>query len=861
MNTGKRRGGYLATTEGVKKLKEAKQQKKYTYAQIQAQIPVTLDQIKRLFNPQWGNGKYKIGEDAVSLICGVLELQPEEIVSGWHVEEIESNVDTPYNKALQKIAQAERDGATELDLSGMELTELPAEIGKLTQLTKLNLGIRFGETGISYNKLTSLPAEIGQLTNLLVLNLDTNSLSSLPAEIAQLTNLSVLHLDTNSLSSLPAEIAQLTNLSVLHLDTNSLSSLPAEIAQLTNLSVLHLDANSLSSLPAEIGQLTNLSVLSLNENNLSSLPPEIGQLTNLLVLSFGNNNLSSLPPEIGQLTNLSELYLDGNSLSSLPAEIGQLTNLSELYLDNNNLPIPPEILKQWNQPSTIINYYLSLQNSKKPLREVKMLLVGQGNVGKTCVKERLLRNRYSSKRRKTDKIEIESWEIEIKNNQYQINVWDFGGQEIMHSTHQFFLTKRSLYLLVLDTTLSEEGNRIEYWLKIINSFGEDSPVIIVGNKADQHPLDIDRKALQDKYPQIKDFYEVSCQDSTGFAKLSAKITEEIGDLKHIDDALPLPWYNVKQKLEDLDRDYIPFKDYESICETEGISKEDNQRVLIRLLNDLGVVLNFDDHPRLEDTHVLNPEWVTNGVYKIINDPSLIRDFQGILELKMLSRILQKSRYPQEKRMFIIDMMRKFELCFDIEADKKFLIADILPKNEPDTGNWDNTLAFEYHYPVYISSIISRFIVRMHQWISKDTYWRSGVVLANEGNRALVKADREDKKIMIRVDGNPNTKRNLLTAIRSDFDYIHSTIPGIVPEEKVPLLDYPNIPPVDYQWLLDLDSKNIRQTYVPGLTEEIDIRQLINGVATDTDRYTTKDKATYRRFKREPSSKPPEKTRD
>ncbi|MEL6580871.1 MAG: GTP-binding protein, partial [Cyanobacteria bacterium J06621_12] len=91
MSTEKRRGGYLATTEGVKKLKEAKSRKKYTYAQIQAQIPVTLDQIKRLFNPQWGNGKYKIGEDAVSLICGALDLQPEEIVSNWHVEDIESD--------------------------------------------------------------------------------------------------------------------------------------------------------------------------------------------------------------------------------------------------------------------------------------------------------------------------------------------------------------------------------------------------------------------------------------------------------------------------------------------------------------------------------------------------------------------------------------------------------------------------------------------------------------------------------------------------------------------------------------------------------------------------------------------------
>ena len=804
MSTGKRRGGYLATVEGVKKLKAAKSQKKYTYAEIQKQIPVTLDQVKRLFNPQWGNGQYKIGEDAVSLICGVLDLAPEDVVDDWHAlktEEGEEKTTTPYKKALQLIEQADKIGARQLYLVGMRLTELPAEI-------------------------------------------------------AQLTDLLLLDLRENSLSSLPSEIGQLANLSALYLQGNNLSSLPSEIGRLTNLSVLALSGNNLGSLPSEIGRLTNLSVLALSGNNLSSLPSEIEQLTNLFVLGFGGNSLGSLPSEITQLTNLALLDLRKNSLGSLPSEIGQLTNLSLLYLQENSLSIPPEVLEKIDEPATIINYYLSLQNSQKPLHEAKMLLVGQGNVGKTCVKERLLRNQYDSARSKTNGIDVEPLEIAINQNIYQINVWDFGGQEIMHSTHQFFLTKRSLYLLVLDVTMSEGENRIEYWLKIIQSFGQDSPVIIVGNKTDQHPLDLDRRGLQNKYSQIKGFYEVSCANATGIEELKDKVIQEISQLDHIDDALPLPWFNVKQKLEALDKDYISFEQYESICEVEEISESNNQRVLIGLLNDLGIVLNFHDDPRLTDTHVLNPEWVTNGVYKILNNAELIRDYKGILELNMLQSILNSDRYPTGKQMFIMDMMRKFELCFDIEANQKFLIPDLLPKGEPDTGNWDNTLAFEYHYPVYINSIISRFIVRMHEWISKHTYWRTGVVLAKEGNRALIKANREDKKIIIRVTGRENTRRNLLTAIRSDFEHIHSTIPGIIPIEKVPLLDFPHIPPVDYQWLFDLYNKGVRTTYVPGLTEEIDIRQLLNGIASKIDR---EDRARDDRFKgaRTRTRKPPE----
>lgn len=48
----------------------------------------------------------------------------------------------------------------------------------------------------------------------------------------------------------------------------------------------------------------------------------------------------------------------------------------------------------------------------------------------------------------------------------------------MHATHQFFLTKRSLYLLVLDSRVDELQNKLEYWLKIIHSFSNDSPILI-----------------------------------------------------------------------------------------------------------------------------------------------------------------------------------------------------------------------------------------------------------------------------------------------------------------------------------------------------------------------------------------------
>ena len=90
-----------------------------------------------------------------------------------------------------------------------------------------------------------------------------------------------------------------------------------------------------------------------------------------------------------------------------------------------------------------------------------MLIVGQGSVGKTSLVRRLTKNDFDLNEIKTEGITIDHWQInsqfesEKPQSKIAINAWDFGGQEIMHATHQFFLTKRSLYLLVLDSRLTQ----------------------------------------------------------------------------------------------------------------------------------------------------------------------------------------------------------------------------------------------------------------------------------------------------------------------------------------------------------------------------------------------------------------------
>lgn len=565
--------------------------------------------------------------------------------------------------------------------------------------------------------------------------------------------------------------------------SDQISNSPLQINQLNWLTKIDLSNRELDTLPPGLTQLSDITSLDLSRNKLRRLPAEIGQLSKLTNLDLSENQLHTLPPEVAQLSDLTELKLSKNRLRTLPPEIRQLRNLTELDLRDNRLPIPPEILVRTDEPAMIIEYYLRAH--KTPLNEAKLLLVGQGRVGKTSVVKRLVENQFDAEEKITEGIAIKEWQVTIGEAEIKLNIWDFGGQEIMHATHQFFLTTRSLYLLVLDVEDNEVSSTLDYWVKLIQSFGKDSPIIVVNNKSDLGQLLLNQRDLTEKYPTIKAFVNTSCQLGWGISELETRITHIIDGLEHVRDEIPFEWLKIKEQLEGVTKDYISYQDYVQLCEQSGVGDQQEQRVLIRLLHDLGVVMNFQDNLRLRDTSVLNPEWVTGGVYKIINSKQLAQN-KGILEIEQLDEILDRKRYPKSKHMFIIEIMREFELCFDLEGhiDQKFLIPGLLPTQQPQLESSADTLNFEYDYDFLPGSVISRLMVRLHRFIFQDTYWRTGMVLVNNKNKALIKAVPKDKKMVIGISGDLLGRAEFLATIRKEFKEINESIKGLNAKAKI-----------------------------------------------------------------------------
>jgi len=657
-------------------------------------------------------------------------------------------------------------------------------------------------------------------------------------EKAERGNVTELNLSSKSIKELPPEIGKLKNLTVLYLRNNQLTSLPHEIGELKNLTVLWLNNNKLTSLPHEIGELKKLTELWLSGNKLISLPHEIGELKNLTWLDLDDNQLTSLPHEIVELKNLTTLYLSNNQLTSLPHEIVELKNLTVLDLDGNNITDPPpEIIKQGIE--AIRNYFMAKQKgASEKLYEAKLLIVGQGEVGKTCLMNRLIYKTYEEQTQ-TEGISIKGWKVNApdgSDTQITLNVWDFGGQEIYHATHQFFLTGRSVYLLVWDTRKEEEYGRLDHWLRKIEAFGSDSPIILVHNKWEITPKEISYQLYKDKYPQLKGYFRVSCKSPDKgwdtFEKLIKFISEMAWELPQMGNKWIDSWFKVREELEASSKNLLDYSEYLKKCAANKI-EENEARILSQYLHDLGVVLHFKDIPTLRTTIILKPEWATEAVYKVAGSKKILARGGILKPTDLIELWTSEGGYPTETHNILLGLMDGFELIFKMIDSNDYIVASLLSPN-PVKYSWDNNdnLKFNYTYSFLPSSIMPRLIVRLHVSIERhdEKYqcWSNGVIFSWGSARARVLAFPDEKRIEISVWGYKGNE--LLAIIRQALEGINLSIKKAVPKRTIPCICKVGCPhPFDYDFLKKMEDKG--KTHVPCniSAEDVDIKKLLIGI--------------------------------
>ncbi len=643
---------------------------------------------------------------------------------------------------------------------------------------------------------------------------------------------------------------------VVGLNINQQEGLDLSLLQdLRNLSFLSLVRNDLDDV-SPLSPLTALSKLNLGGNHIVDVSP-LSPLTALTSLNLWNNQIVDVSP-LRSLTQLTTLDFSFNRIQNLPQWVVQFnrdikwevsTYLGEpgLFLEKNPIQTPPiEIIKEGKD--AIINYFNEIEADQIPFLHAKVLLVGQGEVGKTTLMKKLLDPNLAvepGKEPSTEGIDIRKWSMwcpfdDGTSHDITLHFWDFGGQEIYHSTHQFFLTKRSLYIFVWEARKEEDQRTFHYWLEIINLLGGQSPVIMVMNKADARIKHINEAGFKKKYPNIQAFLQVSCLDGSGMPLLRQQIRDSLVQLPHLKNKLPSAWLDIRQRLETDPRNYISLDDYYAICQTTGMDRE-RADFLSRYLHDLGVILHFREDPVLENTVFLKPHWATGAVYKLIDTKQVIQN-NGSFAFNDLEWIWPGDLYPRAIHLQLVRLMERFELCFAYTDSDRHFVPELLPPQppeemEPNGLSAPKGLRFQYSYAFMPEGIISRFIARLSYLIHNKRSWKYGVELTFENTTARVMSLPEENRITISISGvNEGNRGKLPGIIQSNLEHIHHTLnmkKNTHYHEQIPCLcttcknaEEPHF--FDYDFLKRRLEKNKPDTHCHLSADDVDIQTMITG---------------------------------
>ena len=718
-----------------------------------------------------------------------------------------------------------------------------------------------------------------------------------PEELAELLrdaksrHWEVLDLCSCRLSDIPTTLGELEDLRHLELgsgvrsirgDDNVFTKLPDSIGNLTSLQMLFLDNSKISALPSSIGKLTSLQSLDLRGTKISALPASIGNLTSLQLLDLSGTQISALPDSIGNLKKLRKLDLCNCHLQEIPYGVVSLglpfvidnkwtesncVNLTDVTLGEGGLQL-------FAQPREVIEAYYQKQTQ---VRECKVIFLGDGGAGKTALIECITKGTFTPGTPPTDgvkttmakwfmSVDMQKWETEVENKPFIVRFLDFGGQEIMHSAHRCFLTDHTVYVVVCESRDDAEIDSVAArWLESVKVFAPNCPVILALNKADLNAnVSVNERDLKERNPNLRGVLKTSAallpKHKYGVNHLIDAIRNEIpgaiNDYKVNADML-----SIKRALEDMTDNYISSERYREICAEHNITNEKLQYDLLGFFRDLGVAYYYETNAfdtRLESVRVLNPEWLTNGIYRLI----LRTPKSGFLQHQKIKQTLRAAHagdihreitYTPEETEYILHVMRYFEISHDM-GDGVEMIPMKMPKTPPanaDEFQRKDALHLRWEGTYLPNNLIHRLLIRKFPELDTKCVWRTGGHFRQTGGTCEALAEMNDKALDVYVNGDRDCRQYLETfrgVIRNILDGLN-----LKAEEMICHTVNGQEGKVSYQAALSHLYNNKPEIYLANIDAYVSPVLLLKEIYVDVDR----ELARYRQQLRDAPTLPDE----
>lgn len=734
-------------------------------------------------------------------------------------------------------------GLQKLNLSGTELTslegvKLPQGLQELdlcrtnlTSLEGITLPQGLQELYLSDTKLTSLEG-ITLPQGLMKLDLSRTELTSLEG-VTLPPGLQELILTRTNLTSLEG-ITLPQGLQTLYLSYTKLRSLEGIMLPL-GLQRLFLNGTSLTSLEG-ITLPQGLKWLSLEDTLLTRLPEAIRGLKALERLNLSELELEVLPdwlPELG-LPFTRMRYSDGIRLKNTTVEG---VDMSIFYQSQE------DILRWFEERK---------KQGDAPLNEIKVVFLGNGDVGKTHTIARLMNDGAkpdeSFTGESTPGIAIDHKTYRIDGQDIQVHFWDFGGQDILFPMHRMFMTERTIYVVMVDARSESRGSQAREWLDTVNSFASEAPVMLVVNKLDQNPgATLDERGLRDAYPNLKEIVFMSAK-KLGKQAFNKTFTAKLRELILKSDVpkmkWPKNWKRVKDALRDMDKPYIRGEQYTEIC--RDCDAEKDGVTVLNWCNDLGVCFCRQDD-ELKDYVILNPNWITNAIYTIIfnkretvhNGLISHKEIFGILNSDSSKKVHREISYPWGDMRYILDVVRKFDLSYPVDPKNEFfpiLCSENSTKVVPEYANTADTLEFHMKFGYLPNNVIHRLMVDRYAELDPDNVWLTGARFRqpDTGLSAVVKIEDKDKvmKLYVRSDNPLHAPNTYLSVISGSIDRICHDLKLPQPKKRLVYKCGGKRAVFDYERLLKMYARKKETEYSDELDMDVPIVDILNQFAPD-----------------------------
>jgi internalin A len=529
--------------------------------------------------------------------------------------------------------------------------------------------------------------------------------------LSALASLQSLNCTGTSISDL-GPLSGLASLQSLYCPYTPVSDL-SPLSGLSSLQSFSCCGTSVSDL-GPLSRLASLQSLDCSWTSVYDLGPLSGFLS-LQSLDCSGTSVSDLGPLL-RLASLRQLYCRTLNLVNLPRALIDRSGLEVFSLIGGSAPgIPSETLfddddgRRGNCLPALRAHLADLAVGTVAIPDIKLMVLGNGRVGKTQICNRLRDLTFEADADSTHGIVMASADLPLGDDAApaRLNIWDFGGQDIYHGTHALFLRANAVFVLVwapeseaASEHVHDGMNRpLAYWLDCVRPLGgKSAPVLVVQTRCDrpenevlQPPLDLGVLTAF-SFRQIRHY---SALNDRGRASLDEALGEAVRWLRQREGiaTMGVGRHRVKRRREaDLirqpgerkDRTITQMRFLEICTEEGGVSSPSH---LLDYLHNAGIV--FYRKGLFEDRIVLDQAWALDAIYAIFNRTRSIlplRKLRGRFNRALLETLVWEVYGEAEQEMFL-GMMESCGICFKLRdgGEAEYLAPEFLPPRADVAG--------------------------------------------------------------------------------------------------------------------------------------------------------------------------------